>query len=75
MVKSRYLTTSIEAAPDLKKSVESSIWLTLVRMLCHTVCEETSSKVSIGQFLEHKYTLCPQMPLPSSVQRRFSPPQ
>lgn len=31
----------MEAAPDLKKSVESSMRLTLVRMLCHTACEDT----------------------------------
>lgn len=31
-----YLTTSIEAAPDLKKSVLSSIFSTLDKILFHT---------------------------------------
>lgn len=39
-----YLTTSMDAAPALKKSVESSIWLTLLRMLFHTACRDTINR-------------------------------
>lgn len=68
----------MEAAPDLKKSVESSILATLVRMLCQTACEETMSSagdISLVGKLPFLQAVAVTGGLPSSVQRRFFPPR
>lgn len=53
-MRSHYLTTSMEAAPDLKKSVESSILATLVRMLCQTAFGGTVS-LAVETLSANKY--------------------